>query len=189
MPRTRILLSGLVMVGLALSACGGDDDAASDDTTTTTEADDESTDDTSGDDTSGDDAIDVCGLIDLEVVNSATGETFTETEQTEADTCQVTNADETALLQLSVKQLEADETAEGFAADGATACDEGTEATSIDLSYAEAGFACEISGEAALGVVLDGGAALLIGHPSDPSVTSEQVIGALNEVAEAILTS
>ena len=189
MPRTRIMLSGLVALGLALAACGGDDsEASTDDETTTTEADDTSTADTTAD-TTDDEAIDVCALVDLELVNAETGEDFSITEQTEADTCQVTNEADTALLQVSVRPLEADETEESFIADGLEACDTGTELTDVDFSYAAAGFACEISGEAALAVTLDGGALLLIGHPSDDMVTTEQITGALNNIAAAILSS
>lgn len=190
MPRSRTLLAALLAGGLLLSACGGDDDSAAEDTTTT-EAADEPTDDTATDDTAAEDgeAIDVCGFIDLDVVNQITGETFTTAEQSEADTCQVTNDEKTALLQLSVKrELDEGYTDESFIEQIATqGCDAGTVVEGIDFSYATAGVACEISGQVALAATHEGEAALLIGRPSDPSLTTEQVAQALNQILQSIV--
>jgi hypothetical protein len=188
--RTRALLGSLVALGLLLAACGDDDDAASDDTTTT-EADgrsDDTGDDEVDDIEDGEEDIDVCALIDLETASSLTGEAFTKAEETEDDTCQVTNQDETAVVSLSDGRLESGQSVEEFLADGRRACDPGTEIADLDLSYAEGGFACEVEGQAALLVVQEGAGALLVGHPSDPAITTPQVIGALNQLMETIVS-
>ena len=188
--RLRSLLAALVALALLLAACGDDDDSAGVDPETTedTEASDD-TDDTEADDEADDEAIDVCALIDLAEVSALTGETFTKAEQTEADTCQVTDDAEAALLQLSVRQVDEGETEASFVEDARTACDPGTEITDVDLSYAAAGFACEISGEVALLVAEDGAAGLLIGHPSDPAVTTAQIVGALNQIMQGLVSA
>lgn len=178
-------------ISLLVAACGGDDDdSASGDTSTTAPADetDDTTDDATDDTTDdSEDELDVCALLDIESINSITGETFTTADQTESDTCQLTDDAETTLLQLSVKVLEAGETEQGFVDDGKTACDDGTE-VEVDTSYAAAGWACEVSGEAALMVAADGAGALLIGHPSDASLTTPQIVVVLNQIIEQIIT-
>ena len=182
---TRTLLALLAVSGLLLAACG--DDSGKDDeakTTTTKQADDSKAD--SSDDTP-EEGIDVCGLLELDDLNAETGEHFSETERTDTDTCQYTNAEKTAIIQLAVKVLtEEDGSPEDFIDQGRQACDEGTVDTSIEVEGSDASFACLVSadeGQApSVAAVADGTVYLLQGLTLDESVTTDAILTSLAQL-------
>ena len=167
-PRTlaRSLIAGLTIVGL-LAACGGDDDTA-DDTTTTTEVDAAPAGGTDGGEATAEEAaIDICGLLDIELVNRLTGEDFSVSDRYEDESCRLTGEEGDGFVQLSLHLLDEGETEAGFITEGQAACDAGTLRDDIDFSFASGGgFACDVDGEASMAAGHEGAIALLVGHPS-----------------------
>lgn len=185
---TRTLLAGLAVVGL-LGACGGDDDKKDDDKTTTTDAPDEGTDEGTTDEGASADDIDVCGLLDLDTLNQATGEEFTNLDEDDDDLCTVTNDDETASIIFSVEVLDDGVTEADYIAGQAAQCDEGTVDETIDFTYVEGnGVACKTDGLAAVVVAYQGGAAGIIGSPST-EVPDEALFAALNQIVQGVVAS
>jgi hypothetical protein len=176
----RTLLAALAVSSLLLAACGGDDSGSKDAAKTTTTKRGDSEADSSN---TPEEDIDVCGLLQLDDLNAGTGETFTKADRSDTDTCQYTNAEGTAIVQLAVKVLtDEDGSAEDFIGQGREACDEGTVDESIEIEGADASFACVVSTAPSVAAVSDGTVYLLQGLTMDDSVTTDQILAALADL-------
>ena len=165
----RPLLASLAVGSLLLTACGGDDKEDAKDTTTTEK-------DTTTTEASDLGDLDVCELLELDALSTATGEEFVNAKPEGEGTCVYSNADDTARIGLNVGLLEG--TSEQEIATAKEACDEGS-AVDVSFDNADAGFACLQDGIPLVGAASDGKYAVLSGATANPDVSTDQVLEAL----------